>query len=224
LNLPPIPLSAEGGDAGSPLRGALSLTVPASGGIAVVDLVAGYDRPVVGPLSFVLRPACVVGLAGPNGAGKSTLLAALVGAARVFAGRIERTPGLKIAFQGQHPPPARGLPLTGRELLGLAAAPCAGLPDWLMPALERRLDALSGGQRQFLHHWATIMSSADAVLLDEPTNNLDPAGIAGLKKVIRERSAATAIALISHEREFLDAVCDEIVHVGKDLGEEKEPR
>lgn len=191
----------------------------ASGGIAVVDLVAGYDRPVVGPVSFRLSPGRVLGLSGPNGAGKSTLLAALVGAARVFAGRIERTPGLKIAFQGQHPPPARGLPLTGRELLALAAAPCAGLPDWLMPALDRRLDALSGGQRQFLHHWATFMSPAEAVLLDEPTNNMDPDGIAELMKAIRARASTTAIALISHEREFLAAVCDEVVRVGEEAGQ-----
>ncbi len=194
------------------------MSPPASGGIAVVDLVAGYDRPVVGPVSFRLAPGRVLGLSGPNGAGKSTLLAALVGGARVFAGCIESTAGLKIAFQGQHPPLARGLPLTGRELLGLAAAPSAGLPDWLMPVLDRRLDALSGGQRQFLHHWAAFMSPAQAVLLDEPTNNMDPLGVAELRKVIRARASSTAIALISHEREFLEAVCDEIVRVGGEAG------
>ena len=183
------------------------------GSIEVVDLVAGYTQPVVGPLSFSLSPGRVLGLSGPNGAGKSTLLAALVGTARIFGGRIERSPGLRIAFQGQHPPPARGLPLTGRELLKLAVAPCAGLPDWLLPALDRRLDTLSGGQRQFLYHWATLMSPAWAVLLDEPTNNMDPAGIAELKQAIRARSSNTAIALISHERDFLETVCDRIVRV-----------
>jgi ATPase subunit of ABC transporter with duplicated ATPase domains len=184
-------------------------------GIEVVDLVAGYERPVVGPLSFSVSPGRVLGLSGPNGVGKSTLLAALVGTARVFGGRMVKPSGMRIAFQRQHQPPVRGLPLTGRELLDLAAAPCTGLPDWLTPALDRRLDVLSGGQRQFLYHWATIMSPADAVLLDEPTNNLDPAGIAELKRVIRERSSTTAIALISHERKFLESVCDWIVRVGE---------
>lgn len=191
------------------------MSLSSTEGIEVVELLAGYERPVVGPLSFSLSPGRVLGLSGPNGAGKSTVLAALVGTARVFGGRIERPPGLRIAFQGQHPPPARGLPLTGRELLDLAAAPCAGLPDWLMGALDRRLDTLSGGQRQFLHQWATLMSPAQAVLLDEPTNNMDPAGIAELKKAIRRRSSTTAIALISHESEFLETVCDQIVRMGK---------
>lgn len=190
------------------------MSQPHPGEVEVIDLVAGYERPVVGPLSFSLAPGRVLGLSGPNGAGKSTLLAALVGTARVFGGRIHAPPGLRIAFQGQHPPPARGLPLTGRELLGLAATPCAGLPDWLAPTLDRRLDALSGGQRQFLHHWATLMSPADAVLLDEPTNNMDPAGMAELRMAIRGRAPNTAIALISHERDFLESVCDRIVEVG----------
>jgi len=186
-----------------------------SGEVEVIDLVAGYDRPVVGPLSFNLAPGRVLGLSGPNGAGKSTLLAALIGAARIFGGSIRRPPGLRIAFQRQHPPQAHGLPLTGRELLELAAAPCAGLPEWLTPALDRRLDALSGGQRQFLHHWATLMSPADAVLLDEPTNNMDPVGMTELRKAIRGRAPNTAIALISHERDFLESVCDRIVRVGE---------
>lgn len=187
-------------------------------GIEVVDLVAGYERPVVGPLSFRLSPGRVLGLAGPNGAGKSTLLAALIGAARVFGGSISRPPGLRIAFQRQHPPPVRGLPLTGRELLDLAAASSDGLPDGLLTALDRRLDVLSGGQRQFIHQWATLMSPAEAVFLDEPTNNMDPVGVAELKKAIRARASTTAIALISHEREFLEAVCDEIVRVGGEEG------
>ncbi|MBM3564054.1 MAG: ATP-binding cassette domain-containing protein [Alphaproteobacteria bacterium] len=206
----------QGQGVGTALRHeAQALSQLPSGEVEVIDLVAGYDRPVVGPLSFNLAPGRVLGLSGPNGAGKSTLLAALIGAARIFGGSIRRPPGLRIAFQRQHPPQAHGLPLTGRELLELAAAPCAGLPEWLTPALDRRLDALSGGQRQFLHHWATLMSPADAVLLDEPTNNMDPVGMTELRKAIRGRAPNTAIALISHERDFLESVCDRIVRVGE---------
>ena len=54
------------------------------------DVVAGYAAPVVGPVSFDLRPGDVLALVGPNGCGKSTLIGALTGASRVHSGEVVR--------------------------------------------------------------------------------------------------------------------------------------
>ena len=172
--------------------------------LAVRDLVVGWERPVAGPLSFSVGRGEIVALAGPNGAGKSTVFAALAGEGHVFSGELSLAPGLRLGFQTQGMPPLEGLPLCGRDLLGLTGAVPAGLPPWLERCLDRRLDRLSGGQRQYLALWAILMAPADVLLLDEPTNNLEAAGLAHLSGVLRERAAAGAgILLVSHDADFV---------------------
>jgi ATPase subunit of ABC transporter with duplicated ATPase domains len=85
-------------------------------------LTAGYRQPVVGPLSLSLRRGERLGVWGPNGTGKSTLLKAIGHAAQIFAGRIERAPGLPIAYLDQQPVRLPAMPITGRELLAAAGA------------------------------------------------------------------------------------------------------
>ena len=178
-------------------------------------LVAGWNAPVTAATDLVVEPGEIVGLAGPNGVGKSTLLAALTGGGRIFSGRLEKRPGLRMAFQTQALPPVEGVPLSGEELLALTGASADGLPPWLVDRLHIRLDQLSGGQRQYLALWAILQAPADLVLLDEPTNNLDVAGSAHLALALRRRAEAGAgILLVSHDGEFVAAVCDRIVHLG----------
>lgn len=179
-------------------------------------LLAGYREalgPVLGPVSLQLHAGEVVGLTGPNGAGKSTLLRALCGGATVFGGDITVSPGIRLALQTQQALAVDGLPLTGAELLHLTGAPATGLPDWISARLPERLDRLSGGQRQYLQLWAALAAPADAILLDEPTNNLDPAGVSHLVTALRQRVAdgRTGVLLISHDHDFLGAVCDRTV-------------
>ena len=66
--------------------------------LEVRELVAGYDEPVVGPVSLRVHPGEVVGLSGPNGAGKSTLLKAIANGVRVFSGEVKRQPGLLLGW------------------------------------------------------------------------------------------------------------------------------
>jgi len=108
-----------------------------------------------------------------------------------------------------------GVPLTGNELLGLTGASAQGLPAWLGTRLGDRLDRLSGGQRQFLHLWACLQAPGDAVLLDEPTNNLDPDGVTHLVGALRARAAAGAgLILVSHDADFVASVCDRLIPLG----------
>ena len=177
-------------------------------------LTAGYARPVVGPISLQLAAGEVLGIIGPNGCGKSTLLSALTGSARVFSGRIDKRPGLRLSLQQQQPPLSEGVPFNGGELLQLTGASPEGLPPWLAARLAERLDRLSGGQLQFLYLWACLQAPADAVLLDEPTNNLDPEGVIFLESALRRRAAeGTGLLLVSHDARFVDADCDRTVRL-----------
>ncbi|HZX32646.1 MAG TPA: ATP-binding cassette domain-containing protein [Rhodocyclaceae bacterium] len=179
-------------------------------------LVAGWERPVTPPLSLSLAAGEIVGLVGPNGVGKSTYLSALTGVALVFAGRLDKRPGLRLALQTQATPPFGGLPLCGSDLLKLTGATSEGLPPWLADKLGWRLDSLSGGQRHFLALWAVLRAPADVILLDEPTNNLDTAGVAHLGDALRRRAGEGAgLLVVSHDHEFVDTVCHRIVEVGE---------
>lgn len=178
--------------------------------LEATGLVAGYARPVAGPLDLALGPGEVVGLAGPNGAGKSTLLRALAGEPLVHGGSIRRAGG-ELALLPQKPPRPAEVPLTAREYLGLTgASPLASMAAWL----DRRVDALSGGQFQLLAAQARLGAGAAVVLLDEPTNNLDPAAAEGVAEAIDLAAAAgRGVVVVSHEAAFLARTCHRIREV-----------
>lgn len=175
-------------------------------------LTAGWQLPVVGPLSLKVHPGEVLGIKGPNGCGKSTILAAISGAAKVFEGTVALRANSQIVIQTQHQPPLDGIPLTGHELLDLTDSPTEGLPAWLADRLNLRVDRLSGGQRQYLALWAVLNAPADLILLDEPSNNLDAAGRLHLANAIRQRAQRGAgIILVSHENHLLKTTCDRCI-------------
>lgn len=181
--------------------------------LTVTDLVVGYSAPVLGPLSFALPAGRSLGIVGANGCGKSTLLKALYGQARVFAGRIERGAGVSFACQQQHPVRLDQVPLSVRDYLRLLDADTEGLPARLAALVDRRIDSLSGGQYQLLAVWACLAAPAQVALLDEPTNNLDPEGVALLTGWLQQRRPGHSLLLISHDADFMAAVCDQRIDV-----------
>jgi ATPase subunit of ABC transporter with duplicated ATPase domains len=183
--------------------------------LVVADLVAGYaDRVVVGPVSFTVDQGDILGLAGPNGAGKTTILNAIIGTAKVFAGRIVREPETRVSVQRQYPVRLREMPLNGRELLRLTGAFDRPLPAALEPLMDIRIDRISGGQFQLLQVWACLGSAADLVLLDEPTNNMDPHAIATLVELLIAARDRRAVLVISHDQSLLERVCTSLLKVG----------
>lgn len=180
-------------------------------------LVAGWQRPATPALDLQVVAGEIVGLSGPNGVGKTTLLAAIAGRARVFSGQLAITAGVRMALQTQEVPPVDGLPLSGRELLALTSATADGLPSWLAGHLDERLDRLSGGQCHYLALWAVLAAPAELILLDEPTNNLDAAGVGHLGQTLRQRAAAgVGFLVVSHDTDFVAAVCQRTLTMGAD--------
>ena len=173
---------------------------------------AGYRGPVVGPASFSVRAGEVVGLTGANGSGKSTLLGALTGRAQLYGGEIVRRPDLRVAFQRQEPLGVQGVPLRAGELLAVAGA-AADVPSALRGLLDQRADALSGGQLQLLQVWAALGAEANLVVLDEPTNNMDPQGVRALAGVLKAPPPDRGIVLVTHDHSLLAEVCSRTVEV-----------
>ncbi len=172
----------------------------------VVTAPSGASTPRIGPISLSLDAGELVTLTGANGAGKSTLLAAITGRAPILSGACHLATGTRVQLIEQAHQHDRDLPVSGRDFLAVAGAdpgPPAPLSDWL----DRRLDALSGGQRQLLRVWAGLTAPGELVLLDEPSNNLDAAARAELHRLLRDRPPHRGLLLVSHDPELLALGC-----------------
>lgn len=178
------------------------------------NVVAGYTGPVVGPVSFDLLPGDVLGLMGPNGSGKSTLIGALTGASRLFSGEVARGPGVSIAYQRQRPVRETDVPLRADELLRLTGA-AADPPESLRDLLRTRVDRLSGGQFQLLTVWACLGGDANVVVLDEPTNNMDPAAVDALADLLHATRSDRGVLVVTHDERFLSRVSANVLEVGR---------
>jgi ATPase subunit of ABC transporter with duplicated ATPase domains len=186
-----------------------------------VRVLAG-DRVLLDGLSLGLADGDAVGVVGRNGEGKSTLLAVLAGRRVPDAGRVSRRGGIRTGLLDQRDPggsgTVAGLVLGGRaehewagdrRLRDIVGGLLGDLEGAAVGGLGARLDRLSGGQRRRAALAAALVADPDLLLLDEPTNHLDVDGVAWLADHLRSRSArpGTALAVVTHDRWFLDAVC-----------------
>lgn len=184
--------------------------------LEVDALETGYSAPIIGPITFRVERGQVVGLVGPNGIGKSTLLKAIADNAQIFAGTVTRRDGLTIAWMEQQAPRLPEMPFDGWEYLRYAQATRHAPPERLASWLDQRVDSLSGGQFQFLSCWAALGGSAELVLLDEPTNNLDDASADALRAILRHDDASRsdrAVLIVSHDHAFLEGICDRVLDI-----------
>lgn len=158
---------------------------------------------------------CVYGFIGPNGAGKSTTMKMLLGLIHPTAGRV-RLLGQELTEKSRLPllrqtgslieSPAGYLHLTAQENLEIVAD-LKGVPHkdigrvldivHLTQDRNRRVGQYSLGMKQRLGIAMALLGSPKLLILDEPTNGLDPAGIQEMRALIRNMAATGATVLIS---------------------------
>ena len=153
-----------------------------------------------------------IGVVGRNGSGKTTLLAALAGAADLSSGRSTRSRDAQIGYL----PQSVHLAGTVREVVfgtlpeheWAADARGRGLLRALLSDIDTdaRAERLSGGERRRVALAALLRGTHDLLLLDEPTNHLDIEAIRWLAGYLA--SFGKAFVVVTHDRWFLDEVCE----------------
>ncbi len=156
---------------------------------------------------LVARPGEVLAVVGPSGAGKSTLLRLLAGLEAATAGEVRRR-GLAVYLDQEPHLLSRTVLENAAFGLRLKGVPAARAREearaWLarvgLEALAGRpARGLSGGEKVRLALARALAVAPAALLLDEPTANLDPANVARIEALIREEKAAgRAIVLVTH--------------------------
>jgi ABC-2 type transport system ATP-binding protein len=179
-------------------------------------------------LSFRVEPARVTGFLGPNGAGKTTTMRAVLGLVRATSGSATV---LERRFRDLDQPAHRvGAVLeatafhpgrSGRNHLRVLATE-AGIPHGrvdevldlveLADAAKRRTGGYSLGMRQRLALAAALLGDPDVLVLDEPANGLDPAGVRWLRDLLRTLAdRGRTILVSSHILSEVEVIADEIV-------------
>ena len=186
----------------------------------------------VDDVSFVCRPGQVTGFLGPNGAGKSTTMRIMVGLTPASRGRVTigghryadiPNPGLHVGVlldaSAQH------AGRTGREVLQLGAQ-TMGLPNKRVdemlervslspPEAKRRVRNYSLGMRQRLGIAHALLGDPTILVLDEPANGLDPAGIHWMRGLLREYAERGGTVLLSsHLLHEVERIADELILIG----------
>jgi ABC-2 type transport system ATP-binding protein len=198
-------------------------------------------REVVSDVSFALEPGEIFGFLGPNGAGKTTTIRLLTGLARPDAGRVE-IGGHDISSEFEAAMRSIGAiiespdlyrALTGRENLEVFARMLGRGAGEQIPSLARlvalegriddRVSTYSLGMRQRLGIAQALLGRPRVLLLDEPANGLDPAGMREMRELLRRlaREDQIAVFLSSHNLAEIEQTCDRVavLHRGRVLAE-----
>ncbi|MFO0334409.1 MAG: ABC transporter ATP-binding protein, partial [Pseudomonadota bacterium] len=194
------------------------------------------DVLAVDDLSFGVAPGEILGFLGPNGAGKSTTMrivagfvAPTAGTARVCGHDVARAPLAARRALGYLPEGAPSYPeMTPRAFLGFCAdvRGLAGdlrrrrLDDTverlgLGPVLERPIETLSKGFRRRVGLAQAILHDPPVLVLDEPTDGLDPNQKHEVRTMIRGMAAGKTIVISTHILEEVDALCTRAVVIAR---------
>ena len=186
------------------------------------------DKMILEDLYWNIGPGDRIGIVGVNGAGKTTLFRALLGQITAVSGKITTGVTVKAAFLSQHleelDPTWRVLEavekVANQVQLGngkeLSASQLCEKLGFNTDSQWTPVGDLSGGERRRLQLTRLLMDSPNVLLLDEPTNDFDVETLTALEDLLD--SFGGTLLVISHDRYFLERVCDRFVGL---LGDSK---
>lgn len=184
---------------------------------------------IIGPINLTIAKSQSFGFIGSNGAGKTTIMRMMVGLEPATAGSVEVwgepvRAGFRPADIGamiEEPRFYRWLSAAGN-----LRAVSGDRPEWLaridevldavgLPNDTRPVRAYSQGMRQRLGLARALLGNPRLLVLDEPTNGLDPQGIRWMRQMLRSlRTNGTTVILSSHLLHEIEAICDHYAVIG----------
>lgn len=188
------------------------------------DATAGYgDKAIVENIQLQLTPDSRIGLLGMNGAGKSTLIKTLVGVLPLMSGERFASEHLNLGYFAQHQmdaldgdaTPMLSLSrLTDRKVSDADLRAFLGSFGFSGERMDTPCESFSGGERARLALALIVWKRPNVLILDEPTNHLDLDMRHALTMALQDFEGA--VVLVSHERQLIASVCDEllVVHDG----------
>jgi len=179
------------------------------------------ERKVFDDTSFFLQEGEKVGVVGINGTGKSTLLRIIGGIEEADEGKVILANHIVVKYLPQHPefnPEDNVLDCITRDFkpedrIDKETQAKTMLTGLGINEFDQKAGNLSGGQQKRLALIATLLSDADVLLLDEPTNHLDQMMTEWLEDILKK--FRKSIIMVTHDRYFLDEVCNRIIEVDK---------
>ena len=178
------------------------------------------DKLLFENLSFNLPPAGIVGVIGANGAGKSTLFKLLTGHEKPDDGDIKIGETVKLGYVDQSRDNLDNQKTVWEEISDgldelevgtrkMNSRAYAGLFNFKSTDQQKRVNQLSGGERNRVHLAKVLKTGSNLLLLDEPTNDLDVDTLRSLENALLEYAGCAVI--ISHDRWFLDRIATHIL-------------
>jgi len=178
------------------------------------------DQLLIDNLTFKLPPGGIVGVIGPNGAGKTTLFRMITGQEKPDKGTITIGESVHLGYVDQSRDSLDGKKTVweeisgGNELILLGKREvnsrgyCSSF-NFKGADQQKKVGALSGGERNRVHLAKMLKSGANVLLLDEPTNDLDVDTLRALEEALEDFAGCAVI--ISHDRWFLDRIATHIL-------------
>ena len=178
------------------------------------------DKELMEDVNFIIPAGAIVGIIGPNGAGKTTLFKMLVGQEKPDAGTLTIGDTVQFAYVDQQRESltpgktvyelisdgAETIKLGNREIN--ARAYCSRF-NFTGSDQQKKVDVLSGGERNRVHTARMLKSGANVILLDEPTNDIDVNTMRALEDGLE--NFAGCVLVVSHDRWFLDRIATHIM-------------
>ena len=178
------------------------------------------DKLLVEDASFIVPAGAIVGIIGPNGAGKTTMFKMLVGEEKPDSGELELGSTVQFGYVDQKRAsltPGKSvydiisggydtIKLGSREVN--ARAYCSRF-NFQGGDQQKKVDVLSGGERNRVHLACMLKSGANVLLLDEPTNDIDVNTMRALEDALE--NFAGCVLVISHDRWFLDRIATHLL-------------
>lgn len=179
-------------------------------------------------INIGIKDSEIIGLLGPNGAGKSTLMKSIVGALKIEEGEIlfngidiredEITAKQKMGFLPENNPLYREMYV--KEYLNFVAdlhqVSKERIPEviklvGITPEQSKKISQLSKGFQQRVGLAQAILHEPDLLILDEPTNGLDPNQIIEIRNVIKEIGKEKTVLLSTHIMQEVEALCSRVI-------------